>query len=195
MNNIEVKMNNSDCAAYTGTVTVASYLGDRLIHKETHHNAGLNNLFKFIGSCLQGNWYEAKFNRPCKLVLLKEAEGENLNNPAITETYSTPLSKPDYWRTDYAVSNPIMYDTAASAEFNIDEGKVSSSVTYHFRIPFLSLTSGTTIKKLMLLPSIATDYSADACAYFVLEDAIKVPEAGKNFTVIIDWTLTFTNNE
>ena len=57
MNNklLEIKKTNSDCANYTGTVTIASYLGDRLIQKETHHNAGLVNLFKFISSCLQGN--------------------------------------------------------------------------------------------------------------------------------------------
>ena len=45
----------NDCAQYTGTVTVSAYLGERLIQQETHHNAGLQNLFKFIGSCLQGN--------------------------------------------------------------------------------------------------------------------------------------------
>jgi hypothetical protein len=57
MNNnlTEIKKTNSDCASYTGTVTVASYLGDRLIKKETSHNEGLNNLFEFLGNCLQGN--------------------------------------------------------------------------------------------------------------------------------------------
>ena len=54
-NSLEITKTNSDCAQYTGTVTIASYLGDRLIQKETHHNAGLRLLFEFIGSCLQGN--------------------------------------------------------------------------------------------------------------------------------------------
>lgn len=51
----EAKISNNDCAKYTGTVTVATYLGERLLKKETHHNAGLPNLFKFIGNCLQGS--------------------------------------------------------------------------------------------------------------------------------------------
>jgi hypothetical protein len=56
INNLtEIKKTNSDCANYTGTVTVSSYLGDRLIKKETHNNKGLPVLFKFIGNCLQGD--------------------------------------------------------------------------------------------------------------------------------------------
>jgi hypothetical protein len=94
-NSVEIKKTNSDCTKYTGTVTIASYLGDRLIKKETHHNAGLTNLFKFIGNCLQGNWYEAKFNRPCKLVALKAAVGEELDNK-LDDDYSTPVTKPEY---------------------------------------------------------------------------------------------------
>ena len=191
MNNktIEIKKTNGDCAQYTGTVTVASYLGDRLIQKETHHNAGLNNLFKFISNCLQGNWYEAKYNRPCKLVMLKAATTENLS-------VSTPVNEDtkQFWSSDYAVCNPIMYDNAAASDYFSVEGSPASSATYHFRVPFLSLISGSQIKKLMLLPSIASDYAEDACAYFVLDNPIEVPVAGGNFTVIIDWTLTFTNS-
>jgi hypothetical protein len=40
----------------------------------------------------------------------------------------------------------------------------------------------------------ATDYRTEACAYFVLDQAIPVPVASANFTVIIDWTLEFTNS-
>jgi hypothetical protein len=76
-----------------------------------------------------------------------------------------------------------MYDGAALTEFTEGEG---SSTTYHFRIPFLSLVSGASIKKLLLLPSIGSDYAKDACAYFILDEAIKVPVSGGNFTVIID---------
>lgn len=200
---IEIKKANQNCAQYTGTVTVASYLGDRLIKKETYHNAGLNNLFKFIGNCLQGNWFEAKYTRPCKLVMLKADEKEILTDEELAEALksstsakkSTPSNAEtaEYWNSSYAVCNPIIYDTAANAEFSNNGGNPSSSVTYHFRVPFLSLVSGSKIKKLMLLPSISTNYAQDACAYYVLKEPIEVPPAGGNFTVIIDWTLTFTN--
>jgi hypothetical protein len=84
-----------------------------------------------------------------------------------------------------------MYDTAAIS--NVTDA--SSSTTFHFRIPFLSLVGGSKIKKLMLLPPNASAYQEDACAYFVLKNEIKVPDSGANFTVIIDWTLTFTNTK
>lgn len=200
---LDITKTNSDCAQYTGTVTIASYLGDRLLQKETHHNAGLQTLFEFISSCLQGNWYEARDKRPCKLVLLKAPNEEqdrlttDLKANAPIGGWSTP-NNPNavdndgnhYWSAKYSVCSPVMYDTAAIAE-NTSE---SSSTTYHFRVPFLSLIGGSKIKKLMLVPSVTSDYAADACAYFVLNEEIPVPEAGANFTVIIDWTLTFTNN-
>ena len=199
-NSLEIIKTNSDCTQYTGTVTIASYLGDRLIQKETHHNAGLAPLFDFIGSCLQGNWYEARDKRPCKLVLLTKAADEYLPGETIPEGYTKGLSTPTnenatdgeyhYWSSKYAVCSPIMYDTAA---ISTTTGE-NSSTTYHFRVPFLSLVSGSTIKKLMLLPPNASKYQTDACAYFVLKNEIKVPETGANFTVIIDWTLEFTNS-
>jgi hypothetical protein len=86
-----------------------------------------------------------------------------------------------------------MYDTAAIGEVTTDANGPESSVTYHFRIPFLSLVSGSKIRKLLLLPAITSNYATDACAYYILDEAIEVPVAGGNFTIIIDWTLTFKN--
>jgi hypothetical protein len=86
-NSIEILKTNSDCTQYTGIVTIASYLGDRLIQKQTQHNAGLKTLFEFISSCLQGNWYEARDKRPCKLVMLKQGIFEDLSS-------STPITNP-----------------------------------------------------------------------------------------------------
>jgi hypothetical protein len=75
-----------------------------------------------------------------------------------------------------------MFDTAVVAESTT----AGSSATYHFRVPFLSLVGGSTIKKLMLLPATATDYTRTACAYMVLDTEIKVPDAAANYTIIID---------
>ncbi len=187
---LEITKTNSDCAQYTGTVTIASYEGDRLIQKETHHNAGLEKLFSFMSSCLQGNWYEARFKRPCKLVMLKAAEDEKKGDISLP-TDRSALDDKDrhYWSSYYAVCSPVMYDTAATATTSAE----SSEVTYHFRVPFLSLVGGSRIKKLLLLPPLATDYQTDACAYFILDKEIEVPVFSANYTVIIDWTLTFNN--
>ena len=95
-----------------------------------------------------------------------------------------------FWSSKYAVCSPIMYDTAA---ISTTTGE-NSSTTYHFRVPFLSLVGGSTVKKLMLLPPNASKYQTDDCANFVVKEGIKVPEAGANFTIIIDWKLEFTNS-
>ena len=159
-----------------------------------------------MSCCLQGNWYEASYTRPCKLVMLRAEEGELLKDspdkslPANAPggDWSTPSNKSaknsktgeHFWGSAYAVCNPVMFDNAPVSTSD----STSSSVTYHFRVPFLSLVAGSNIKKLMLLPPVASDYTEDACAYFVLNNAIPVPEMSANFTVIIDWTLTFTNS-
>lgn len=203
-NLLELINTNSDCAQYTGTVTIASYLGERLIQKETQHNAGLRNLFEFISSCLQGHWREAKDKLPCKLVMLEQHHDEILtdeeynalgdakpaggkSNPANQLAVDTDGNH--YWSSTYAVCSPIMYDSTAITTTTA----TSSAITYHFRVPFLSLVGGSTIKKLMLLPPKATNYQTDACAYFVLENGIQVPDMSANYTVIIDWTLEFKN--
>jgi hypothetical protein len=193
-NLLEIAKTNSDCAKYTGTVTIASYLGDRLIQQETCHNAGLKPLFEFIGSCLQGNWYEARDKRPCKLVMLtadkelEKFEGDNKSTP--TNINAIDSQGDHYWSSKYEVCSPIMYDSAVISTTTT----TGSSTTYHFRVPFLSLVGGSTIKKLMLLPPVATKYQTDACAYFILENGIQVPAAAANYTVIMDWTLEFTNS-
>jgi hypothetical protein len=200
-NQIEVRKTNGDCAQYTGTVTIASYLGDRLIQKETQHNAGLAPLFEFIGSCLQGNWYEARDKRPCKLVMLRahgdasgyieKFEGNNKSTPTNPDATDRPNREGNhYWSSHFAVCSPTMYDTAAISATTA----TSSSTTYHFRVPFLNLVGGAKIKKLLLLPPMATNYQTEACAYFILDTEIPIPEQGANFTIIVDWTLEFTNN-
>lgn len=188
MNNIlnteeSLTKSHCDCAVYSGAVTVSSYLGDRLISKQTKHNSGLPTLFAFIANCLEGTWTEAKANRPCKLALLKTALNEEL-------TTSSPLTAEAAWSSSQAVAKPIMHD---SAVISAGAGSLTSSVTYHFRIPFLSLVAGSKIQKLLLLPSNPTSYAKEACAYFVLDTPIQVPESGGNFTIIVDWTLTFVN--
>lgn len=172
-----------DCAAYTGTVTVASYLDGRLIQKQVKHNSGLPKLFAFIANCLEGTWTEARASRPSKLALLKTTKDENLS-------LSNPMNNKDAWESKNAVATPIMHD---SAVITAAANSLTSSITYHFRVPFLSLVAGSEIQKLLLLPADPTSYADEACAYFVLDNPIIVPTSGGNFTVIVDWTLTFVN--
>ena len=159
---------------YSGIVTMAIYEKDTLISTTTAHNTGMPKLFSFINSCLAGDFQAAKSTRPCKIVLLKDDDSS-------TQTES--------FTEDYAVSTPVLYDRAAEATSTTEGG----TITYHFRIPSLALASGEEVKKLLLLPATYTSFEKDACARFVLDTAIKLPEKSNNTTVIIDWTLNFTN--
>lgn len=185
MTNIPKSLTEShcDCAAYAGTVAVSAYLNGRLIQKQIKHNSGLPTLFAFIANCLEGTWTEAKANRPCTLALLKTAVDEDVRT-------SNPISNKEAWGPNHAVASPIMHD---SAVISAAASSLTSSITYHFRVPFLSLVGGSEIQKLLLLPANPTSYAEEACAYFVLDNPITVPTSGGNFTVIVDWTLTFVN--
>lgn len=182
--------NNCSFARYSGEVTIAVFHKDKLLKKITSHNAGLEPLFTFISKCLAGRWNEAQESRPCKLVLLETGTGEDT-------TTSTPLNDPadkGYWTSRYAISTPMIYDNAVLN--TTTSNPASGSVTYHFRIPSLALAPGKIIKKLVLLPTLYNEssYKKDACAYFILPgEGIQVPDQSSNTTVIIDWTLKFTN--
>lgn len=90
---------------------------------------------------------------------------------------------------------------------------VGKSITLHFRVPYIYLNSGASIAKMGLFPSTvsfpagtgiadpAVEYG-NMLAYYLLTDnnsaeptfdSIEVPEAGENFTVIVDWTLSIVN--
>ena len=183
--------NHCDGASYTGSVTVSTYLGDRLTQTQTIHNEGMAGLFEFIASCLRGEYSTAKGLRPCKLVLLKQGASEPANSTPYSNT-AYDSEKHHFWSSKYAISTPMLYDTAPPIEIDTGDNP-SSSITYHFRIPYLSLVGGAEIKKLLLLPANPTNYEQEACAFLVLDTAIKVPTSGGNFTIIIDWTLTFNN--
>ena len=89
------------------------------------------------------------------------------------------------------VSNAVYYDSTAVPESGNDYG----SVTYHFRIPFLALESGTTVKKIGLYPNIISNEETDLCAYYVLPtgNEIEIPTDGNNYTIIIEWKLIINN--
>ena len=76
-----------------------------------------------------------------------------------------------------------------------DVGNNFGSVTYHFRLPFLALEGGTTVKKIGLYPNIISSEENDLCAYYIFpeNEGIEIPTDGSNYTIIIEWTLTINN--
>lgn len=188
MNN-EIIKKPQDYTMYTGKVKIKVYCDNNLYYSEDNHNKGLNTLFAFISNCLQGNWTEARSLRPTSVILLRKDDDEDL-------TESTPTNiETNYWGQNCVISPQIFYDTAVVNNSSTEGNQTVSEVTYHFRIPFLTLVGGAEIQKLLLVPTNYIGDPRDACAYFILENSINIPTSGGNWTVIIDWTLTFKNTE
>lgn len=183
---------NKDSLEYSGNVTIKLYDGERLLRTSKHHNTGCAKLFNFIADCLTGNFSGAKSSRPCKVVLFKH----DTDYPIGSDKDDTVTFQPNSFNEKSRVSTKVFYDTTIYPGINEDG---SSSITYHFRIPFLCLVGGERVYKVGLYPNTISDLRTDICAYYLLakdeenKQDFEIPTEGGNFTVIIDWTLTIKN--
>ena len=168
----EVKESNSNAFSYTGDIHVKIVEDNRVYYDNYFHNHGTKKLFNFFVDALIGNYTVAKSSRPCKIILFK---------------------KNDDGKTFTKVSNAVYYDSTALPGIGDDSG----SVTYHFRIPFMALEGGATVKRIGLYPNIVSNEVDDLCAYYDFPDGneIEIPTDGSNYTIIIEWKLTINNAE
>lgn len=168
---------------YSGKITVSTLDGDRVISKQTYHNNGTNKLFSFLSNCLSGDFNTAKATRPCRLLLLKTDAAEI---DKISDSKPTDSDYSDYWDAEYYAAPPVYYSKTPVA--------IGGTVTYNFRVPFLILENGVNIKKMALVPETSNGVE-DISAYYVLNDSIQVPTSGGNFTILVDWELSFANKQ
>ena len=166
----EVKKSKSNALSYTGDIHVKIVEDDRVYYDNYFHNNGTKKLFNFFVDALIGNYTVAKSSRPCKIILFK---------------------KNDDGKTFTKVSNAVYYDSTAVPGGDDKSG----SVTYHFRLPFLVLEGGATVKRIGLYPNIISNEEDDLCAYYDFTDGneIEIPTNGNNYTIIIEWKLTINN--
>ena len=168
----KVKRSKSNALSYVGDIHVKIVEDDRVYYENNFHNHGTKKLFNFFVDALIGNYTVAKSSRPCKIILFK---------------------KNDDGKTFTKVSNAVYYDSTALPGIGDDSG----SVTYHFRIPFLALEDGATVKRMGLYPNIISNEKDDLCAYYDFPEGsgIDIPTDGNNYTIIIEWKLTINNAE
>jgi len=113
---------------------------------------------------------------------------------------------PEYWTEDEKVSTIVLHDAAVvplpKYETKVIPGIetpqsvcVGYSAKYHFRIPYLCLVNRAKVAKMAIYPETITSLQTDMCAYYIVDEGyeIQVPEAGGNFTIIVDWTLNIMN--
>jgi len=163
---------------YEGEITVKLVDGERVLSTKKYHNTGREPLFNFFTYCLAGNFTAASDLRPCRIILFELDEGETAGT-----------FKAEYWNDKTKVSSTVYYDSTVTP--GAQDG--ISTITYHFRIPFLCLVGGANVRKVGLYPDTITSLSNDLCAYYFLDNEFTVPYGGGNFTVVIDWTLKIRN--
>lgn len=179
----EIENFTGNSIEYKGQITVSIFEDDRMISKNTYYNQGTNKLFTFLTNCLSGDFNTAMASRPCRLVLLKKGSSEDLATSTPTATNKDSNGK-TYWGETYYAAPPVYYGKTPTITAN--------KITYNFRVPFLVLQSGAIIKKMALVPENSSSVS-DICAYYTLTDEIEVPTAGGNYTILVDWELSFSN--
>ena len=167
------KINNG--ISYHGEVSISVMDGKRKLCTVTHNN-GRKGLFNFLSNCLLGNFAAAKSSYPSKIACFG----------TVTDTDTTLVR----------LSSFIRYD---SSRWETKETSTGSSIYFHFRIPYSALKHGT-ISKLRLYTNEVSgeDVEEDICAEINLEDTkyITVPDTTDgNFTVIVDWKMTLTDEE
>ena len=167
------KINNG--INYHGEVSISVMDGKRKLCAVTHNN-GRKGLFNFLSNCLLGNFIAAKSSYPSKIACFGTVAG----------TDAMPVR----------LSSFIRYD---SSRWETKETSTGSSIYFHFRIPYSALKHGT-ISKLRLYTNEASGEGVeeDICAEINLEDTkyITVPDTTDgNFTVIVDWKMTLTDEE
>lgn len=185
----KVKKSKSNTFNYVGDIHVKVVEDDRVYYENYFHNHGTKKLFNFFIDSLIGNYTVAKSSRPCKVILFKKTDKDIFPEDIAPDDHTTKV-KFD-WSSEAKVSNAVYYDSTALPGV----GDNSGSVIYHFRLPFLTLEGGATVRKIGLYPSIISSEDMDLCAYYLLPKAkqIEIPTEGGNYTIIIEWKLTINN--
>lgn len=73
-----MKLTTNEGLGYTGSVTLSVKKGKTTLSSRTIHNAGCLNLFKFVASCLKGDFLSSML--PNKICLFSKSATENASD-------------------------------------------------------------------------------------------------------------------
>lgn len=183
---------------YTGNITVSVQAGNKIISKKTYHNNGSKALFKFLATCIRGDYATADSMRPFSIKLFKVVEGQN---PQDIRDYldGEGWKKEGSFKSDkiQLASNEISYNKTAT--INNDE----VSATLHFRIPYAYIFENKIYMACVYGKNSHDDINWSA--YYLLTNAETKGETGqeiwtpltisqtKNYNLLIDWTMSISN--
>lgn len=170
---IIVNPSSSPQIGYSGEISVAIKVAGRTQKLGRFKNAGHLPLFNFIANCLAGHWAGNSFPSLLKVEGLTAGGGDPIAS-AWTRFSGVPVVE-------------LIKDE------NEDENEGVAQVTYHFVLPSTYLNGITHATKVVLAPKTATTSGSDLYATI---DGLNLSLAiNTSFTLLIDWTLTVTNQK
>ena len=194
---------------YSGQIVVKVLSGNKVISKHTYHNSGRETLFKFLSLALSGNYIERQ--RPCQIKLFLYTPalqvGDAPTNFDWETAFETDLTTPK------GITPFITYDTTPVVSRKQLDDYATYRTTYHFRIPFTLISNAAdnttlgsnnaspkTVIHMAGLYPINTVFDKEASAYYLFTNddgtewqPIEIADNAGNFSMVIDWVLTFQN--
>lgn len=170
----KTKITNKQQLTYNGNVvTYIELPNKKRVKIAESHNTGGADLFHFFSECLAGNYSTAAELRPTKIKLL------------------------------YAETNTTTYEDRSDF-CAVDEGvKVSSDdngyyATFHFKVPYALIKpvqeqTKNKVNHFGLYKTAETNNDKYCALYNLGTDTISLVDLGKNYSIIIEWTLQVTN--
>ena len=187
MNNNTKQKNSNVNLNYSGEITLKIQKNGKIISTKKYHNAGTNELWKFISYCVAGKYQSAENLRPQYIRLFK-----NNNEPG------GGLNTTDI----YTASQIVLMNTSGAPQKWIEDSTIVGYKTIlHFLIPFTFITEET-VNEVRIYSKINRDSINDCSAYFqftktisdILEwDPIEVSDNFGNYNLIIDWEMRISN--
>lgn len=204
----DIVNNSVQQIGYQGTVTITLKHGNRTISTKKYHNSGMPNLFKFLATTVAGN--KAPSLRPVKIKLFRypaaDVAQSQVDRYVSPTNFKWATAWDDHSLQPVSASPYVMYDTTPVIKYTKNE-QTSTIIDdyhyetiFHFRIPFSYITESG-IHLIGLFPDNVIDDSTEVSAYYKLtkdddEDAwdpMLFDDLTGNYSIVVEWTLSFTN--
>lgn len=156
--------NVSQPIGYTGDIQIYTKCQNCIINKVSLHNSGTSQLFNLLANCLAGNFVSIQHLTPSRINLF------NQNDALIIQTEQT-----------------------TTPTITLDTVNITGATTFHFKIPYASISQHTAIKKLELVSkdglNILATLTLDQSDYIQLTDITD----DLNTVLLINWSLNIAN--
>ena len=193
---------------YHGQVTVSIKKNNKIISSHTYNNNGGKELWFFLCTCLAGQYTEAANNYPLKIRLYHNSKSNPVVNPPDILNDCTPMT--------------ALISANTKRDVLWDDNNKTYKTTLHFAIPASAFVQKSAIEaenyvnQIVLynknrgnndtISSTSTTTDFEYTAYYLitkiesgtlvwdLANSINLNNLFGNFTILIDWQMSFTNN-